>query len=281
LLKKGIPIKDLELLSEIRSKQFYNEQKALPPTDHIDCESEQTHGHKGYGFNQGLEDFPTKQSQSDETGTDPGPKQMNCSEQCQRYLIRWLSQPKPFYIQKETYTLADVTSGSTQAKLKRELLKKGYVIEHTLQAGKSRLVIPEPTDKAYTVADCSKPRHKSKGGYLHQFCAYHIEQWAKKHGYMVDVEFLLDNGKAVDLLLRQDSSFVFVEIAISEPIEKEISNIQKDLQGGLDPEKIIMAVKDKKVMKKLDTLIQKEICTDGSRFDIEVVYAGNFISREL
>lgn len=119
---------------------------------------------------------------------------------------------------------------------------------------------------------------ESKGGYLHQFCVYRIKERALRQGFTADVEFMLSNCKAVDVVLRKDEEVLFVEVAMSDPMEKEISNIAKDLASELTPNQVIVAVKDTRMKKTLESLIAGSEELQGHRGKIRVVYAGDLIA---
>jgi hypothetical protein len=190
----------------------------------------------------------------------------------------WLNLKKPFLLQGAIFEKAGITSGSGQAKIKNTLKQHHLIVEHKLQVGKTYASVWEPTSKAYEVIEISKPQFNSKGGYLHQFIAHHISEWATGKGYLVEVESQLSNGKAVDLILRKDNKLVFIEIAISEPLEKEISNIIKDFGVDSPSDRLILVVKDGKSLKKLAQLIDLDDRLKGIQNKVEVGLACSFMS---
>src|SRR5690606_27324095 len=88
-------------------------------------------------------------------------------ESCLPVLRVWLSLQCPFLTQGEIFEKAGIRSGSTQARIKRAMLRQSLIIEHKLQVGKTFASVWEPTTKCYEDAGISQSRHKSKGGYLH------------------------------------------------------------------------------------------------------------------
>jgi len=198
-------------------------------------------------------------------------------DKAKRVLHVWLNLANPFLTQGNIFTKADIKSASTQSSIKKVLLRRGLILEHKVQLGKNYTCIWEPTEKAYETVDRAKPRLKSKGGYLHQFIAHHICSWAKKHGYRADIEFMLSNNKAVDLVLRASNEVIFVEIAVSPPLEKEIVNVVKDFASELIPTGLVMVVTDSKTREKLEQLMDSDKRVVQYRENIRMELAGKFI----
>ncbi len=208
------------------------------------------------------------------------PRPSNDIGQVKPVLQIWLNLPAPFLTQGEIYHKAGITSGSAQARIKKIALRLGMIKEYKLQVGRTYASIWEPLDKAYELAGVEKPRLKSKGGYLHQFIAYHLRLWAQSQGYKAEIESVLPNGKAVDLVLRDTNEVVFIEIAVSPPLEKELSNVLKDFSSDLTPSGLIMVVTDGKARKKLEKLIASDERVAPYRDRIEVELAGKFLTRD-
>jgi hypothetical protein len=192
----------------------------------------------------------------------------------------WLSYKTPFLIQNEIFKICGIESGSKQAKIKRELIKQSFIVDHILQIGKARASVWEPTQKAYETLNIQMPKHHSKGGWLHQFLAHRISERAKEKDYTAAIEFYLSNNKAVDVVLRKPDNLIFIEIAISEPLEKEISNIIMDLETDLFPNKLILAVQNSKMRKKLEKLIADNSQLPKYKELITIELAGNLISQK-
>lgn len=190
----------------------------------------------------------------------------------------WLNLKSPFFTQGELFRKAGVTSGSKQAKLKKICIREGLIREHKIQVGKTYTSIWEPTKKAYELTGIKKPKHKSKGGYLHQFIAYRIKEWGLKKGYSVDVEYMLSNNKLVDLYLRKKNESVFVEIAVSPPLEKELGNYIKDLKPEPLPDRLVAIAPDRKVKSEIEKLLGKESRLAGFKDKIDVKLAGEYLN---
>jgi len=118
---------------------------------------------------------------------------------------------------------------------------------------------------------------ESKGRYLHQFCVYRIKERALRQGFTADVEFMLSNGKAVDLVLRREGEILFIEAATSEPMEKEVRNLVNNVTIELTPNQLIVAVKDTKMKRSLESLIAGSEELKMHLTKIRVVYAGDLI----
>lgn len=211
--------------------------------------------------------------------TIPKPKQKSKSDDEVKSLLNiWLNLKNPFLNQGELFKKAEITSGSKQSKLKKACIRERLIKEHKIQISKTYTSIWEPTKKAYELIKLKKPKHKSKGGYLHQFIAFRTKEWGLKNDYDVEIEHLLSNNKSVDLHLRKNTKSVFIEIAISAPFEKEISNYIKDFQSKPIPDKLIAIAPNRKVINKIKKLLKKESRLTEFKNRIELKLAGEFLS---
>lgn len=197
-------------------------------------------------------------------------------EEVKSLLSVWLNLETPFFTQGELYAKAGITSGSKQSKLKKICIREGLIKEHKLQVAKTYTSIWEPTKKAYEFIDKRKPKHKSKGGYLHQFIAFRIKAWGLKNNYSAEIEYMLSNNKLVDLALRKKDELILIEIAVSPPYKKEISNYLKDFKA-ITPHRLIAITPDKKVKSAIELLISKESRLAGFKDIIEIRLAGEFL----
>ena len=255
MLSKSIPFYQIELNSALMTKDIYEDQPLLnAPSSNI---SQATNISSKYATN--------NRCKSDNTELS--------------VLRIWLSYPNPFLIQNEIFNICGIKSGSKMSKIKKILLKSEFIIDHKIQIQKAQALVWEPTQKAFDEIGIPKPKYHSKGGYLHQFLAYRISELAGEKGYNVEIESLLSNNKAVDIIMRKENQVIFVEIAISQPFEKEISNILKDLESNALPNKIILAVQNSKMRSKLDNLISQNTQLDQYRKIIKTELAGNLISQ--
>ncbi|MEZ5359680.1 MAG: DUF87 domain-containing protein [Candidatus Zixiibacteriota bacterium] len=189
----------------------------------------------------------------------------------------WLNLPTPFLTQGEIFKKAGIVSGSKQATTKRKAIREKLIIEHRLQVKKTYSIIWEPTEKAYHTIGKQKPTLKSKGGYLHKFIAYRVLQWAKNNYYIAKTEFMLSNGKSVDLVLTKGSEVIFVEIAVSSPLEKEMINIEKDFSTEYLPTTFTLLAVNGKAKRRLEELIAKHKLNDEITKGLKVRLAGEYL----
>ena len=68
-----------------------------------------------------------------------------------------------------------------------------------------------------------------------------------------------------------------MEFCMSEPVEKEILNIIKDFESGLDISKFKILAKDSKMKKKLEQAIAGDLQVSLYKDKIEVRLAGEFV----
>jgi hypothetical protein len=196
-------------------------------------------------------------------------------------LIRvWLNRSHPFLHQGALFEHAGIASGSKQSTLKKAALTHGLIREHRIQRARTKLSIWEPLEMAYKAADIRRPHFKSKGGYLHAFIAHHIACHGHRNGYQSRTEFLLSNNKAVDVVLQNADETVFVEIAVSKPLEKEITNIRKDLETDLVPSRLVVVTLDAKMKATIAKLIRADTELNERSTELQVMLAGEFIETK-
>lgn len=268
MLSKSISMDAIRLMSAIKSQQLYSYPVLLECRETAEVSDS---------------DSPSpactnpQQAFHPDSGFTPNPTRSKPLDEELRILRAWLSHSTPFLILSQIFALAGTKSGSKQAKLKKSLIANNLVREHRIQKGKNYLSILEPLSKAFNLIGIEKPQFHSKGGWLHQFSAHHISQWAKSQGYLIGTEFQLSNGKAVDLVLRKDSEVLFVEIVNSKPYEKEVSNILKDTSTKLKCDKLILAVTDSKTRTKIEKLIKSDTRLDSIRELIDIQLIGLYV----
>jgi hypothetical protein len=190
----------------------------------------------------------------------------------------WLNLKHPFLIQSQIYEKGGIDSGSLQAQIKKYLIREEMIIEHKIQYSKTYVIIWEPTDKAYKLAGIDKPQFKSKGGYLHQFIAHHIQAWAIANDYSVEIEYYLSNNKAVDLVVRKSNEVIFIEIGLTN-LKKELENIVKDMATTLIPDKIVLVVINNKEKAILENLVNNDNRLSDYLDKIEIKLAGEFLRK--
>lgn len=170
-----------------------------------------------------------------------------------------------------------IVSGSKFSRIKKSLQERQLIIEHRLQIGKAYTSIWEPTPEAIRLANAKESRLKSKGGYLHQFVANRIVLWAKRNGYKAEIEARLESDKAVDVFLRRSGEQLIVEIALSRPLLKEISNTLKDFAKDVTPNQLQLLVKDSRTAREIRKLIEEEERIRRHLPRIEVRLAGFYV----
>lgn len=272
MFNKDIPMAVLRHLSSQRSEQFYVRYPAL-------CDAEFRENYCETGIvdeARGCDIRPALNPRLQRLASHPC-RSTGVSEAALSVLRVWLSQPEPFLIQSEKFAKAGIASGSKQKSIKMELLRQNLIREHKIQVGKGHVIVWEPTEEAYRVAGLSKPQFHSKGGWLHQWAVHHIRKWALANSYQATIEFLLDSGKAVDLVLTKGDGTLFIEVAISHPFSKELVNLRKDLRTGLKPSELIFAVQDSRSRAMLQNLIEQDLVPTPVIPKISVRLIGEFL----
>jgi len=278
LLNKNVPRIQIDLLSRLRSEQLYLGTGALPSPPQMSTQPDAETVLP-------VEPDPTeKPSAGSRAPKPPRAKQGIINTEAQessdlrRFVAAWLGQ-EPFLTQGAIFQRLGITSGSAQSKIKHELGARNLLVDHKLRVGKCVVSVWEATDAAFDLVGFERPTYHSKGGYLHQFVAYHMAQCAKQNGFSAEIEFFLTNGKSVDVVLRREREVHFVEIAMSDPMEKEISNIIKDLETDLQPDKLIVAARDRGMKVTLQRMISSDERLKDHRHKLEIVLAGDFVRK--
>jgi hypothetical protein len=256
-------------MSKQRTQRFYIQGIPLPAPS-VDLEPEPDVGESD-------DDARPEVANSNRMAAKAPPSRIQSDSN--RLLKHWLSGANLFEIQSVILDSGGIRSGGKGNRVRRNLEDRGMIRVHKIQRGKGNVAIWEPTDRAYEAAGIEKPPVRTKGGgYVHSFCAYHISRWHQQQGYNVELErFLPLNGKAVDLVCRSGDRTVFVEVAVSPPLGKEIGNVIKDLAGGLKPDQLILAVMNANARKTLSKLIGKDTQLTPFRKLIQVKLAGDFV----
>ncbi len=281
LLNKNLPPALIDHLSEERSKRFYSEVTLLPNADSNASASE--------GDDQSnLMEASQEPSAPEENGDGilhkhKGKKTASpaADDRAIGVLRRMLSSEQVCGVQGKILEDAGIESGSAQSQIKKILVRGELIVVHALQSGRGRVLVWEPTDKAFDKLSIAKPKYHSKGGrgLLHQFCVWHVKRTLKDKGYEVTAEYMLSNGKAVDVVGINQGRVVFVEVGLSDSA-LELINIEKDSAGGMSPNLIQMAVKNTNMKEKLEELIAATDTLSTYRDRLEVCYAGSFITNQ-
>lgn len=278
LLNKSIPNHLIKIKSDLLAKALYEEQLFL--NAHVDDTETKSEPHSEESVNCGSFDNHICQKRDSYSIFQQSKAAAKRSNDALSVLRIVLSHPTQFPIQTEISQLCGITSGSKLAKIKKHLKDQNLIIEHKLQIGKTYSSIWEPTDKAYNQLQIPKPQYHSKGGYLHQFLSNRIAKRAEQEGFKSDIEYSLPNNKAVDVVLRKPNQIIFIEIAISRPLEKEVINIIKDMETDLIPDRIIVAVQNYKMRAKLEKILSENSQLRIFQEIIIVKLAGNLIFKD-
>lgn len=283
MLRKDLPKLVIELLSAQRSQRLYVQLIKLESPEVRDPSRPESCRAEPVPLTQLATTRPSPNSKRGDnslTGApaDTGHAAHASYDQLLPLLYVWLNLSDIFLALGQIFRAAGIVTGSKQTRLKNLGIRLGVIQEHRLQVNKTHVAVLEPTAKAYELVGKVRPQLPSKGGYLHQFIAHHVKEHALQQGYQVDVEFMLSNGKAVDLILRKGSEIIFVEIAVSPPLAKELENCVKDLSTDLQPDKLVILARDKKDRFELESLVFGDNRLVRYCDKIQVSLAGNFIT---
>jgi len=193
-------------------------------------------------------------------------------------IIRAQAGRFPFLFRQEAARLSGIKGGASIIQAEKAALKSGYIIKHFLPFAKTNKCFWEITELGYKRVNLEPGVWHSKGGYSHKFCVYRIARQEKNKGLRVKIESYRPNGKAVDLEVRDGDELRYYEICSSWPIEKECTNIEKDLEGDPLPIEIICAVTERKMKTALEEKIRDMNSKRKLKRPVRVVLAGDIIS---
>jgi len=259
LLNKNIPRHVIEILSSMRSQKMYTDLPAI--------ETSILAG--------------TPDAVNDNPAPKPQKRKIKISQELEIIARTINTPPQCFMPQGEIYDFCKIKGGAKKDSIKKEALKKQLVRIHQIQVDRTRRNYWENTPKIRELLNLPKPIIPSKGGFAHQLIAFYVSRWALQNGYRCKLEVQIgSNNKAVDALLTNDEETIIMEFCISEPIAKELINIEKDFASGFKFAKLIFLVKDSIMKNKLKRIIDSDLFTSSFRKKIEVKLAGNYMKDE-
>jgi len=189
------------------------------------------------------------------------------------------AQRYPFLLRSEAAHIAGIKGLASLLNGEKAALENDYIVKHELPRAKTKVVFWEITKHGYEVLRATKYRTKSKGRYVHKFCAYRITDVFKRKGLQADIEYRLPNGKLVDVVVHESKRVKYIEICSSYPLEKELINLERDLTGDAQPDELVFAVTQRRMKDELLTLIDRYRDSTPVACSVKVVLAGDLIAR--
>jgi len=183
----------------------------------------------------------------------------------------------PFLFRSEAAGLANIKGAATLQSAEKEALMAKVIKRHEIAKAKTNIILWEITKRGYAMIKRERPKWKSKGDYRHKFCVYRIAYSFGQQGLRPTFEYRRPNGKLVDLLLSKDNESIYVEICASYPVEKELVNIEKNLDGPPTPTAMYFCVTDRKMKNSLKQVLQDFSSGFSLPCPVEVILAGDII----
>lgn len=183
----------------------------------------------------------------------------------------------PFLFRHEAAFLAGVQGGASLLQAEKQAIHQNVCIKHELPRARTQVCFWEITDLGYDLLELSPPQWRSKGDYKHKFCAHRTLQTYERYGHSGDIEHRRPNGKLVDVMICTGEHVIYVEVCASWPIEKELTNIEKDLDGDPLPSEIILAVSERKMKNTLQRAISEMEAHKRLLRPVRVALAGDLI----
>ncbi|MCK4821605.1 hypothetical protein KA005_37915, partial [bacterium] len=160
----------------------------------------------------------------------------------------------------------------------KEAERTNIIKRHEIARAKTRIILWEITDGGYTLMNCERPKWKSKGEYKHKFCVHRIAHTFNQRGYSTTIEYRRPNGKLVDLRLSKPSETIYVEVCASFPVEKELINVEKNLDGPPTPTAMYLSITDRKMKRPLTEALQDFTRGFSLPCPVDVILAGDLIA---
>lgn len=254
MLNKNVPLIAIMMNSTLRSKDLYVKRALLP-------------------------DSEIKEEVSQFCPEDKIENNSTCitlSDLEKSVLTLLTSRSIPVMTQQQLCNSLNIKSGSVLNRIQRRLLALGLILNHRIQKGKTFIVVWEATSIAFESLGIKQESHPVIGSNLHAFVVFSVQELYKSKGWLTQVEFKLQDGSLVDLVVRQNEILHCIEVGLP-PLEKEVKNANKIMNSELNPNKVIHIVCSGKDKKRLEHLLGTEAEIRNCQTAIEVSLAGDFI----
>lgn len=77
------------------------------------------------------------------------------------------------------------------------------------------------------------------------------------------------NGKRVDVAVIRPHEKIAYEVVMTGPLDKEVSNLRKDLAAGFD--QVVFAVESEEIRERLVNLIAREVAESEDRVEVQLL----------
>jgi Cdc6-like AAA superfamily ATPase len=148
---------------------------------------------------------------------------------------------------------------STFSKWAQKLKQAGFLEEYPINLYNqgAPIKILFPSKLGYNYLDTIKVAYvpiPGNGSIPHRFWQHRIWQKVRKKGDLGGIEYEL-NGKRADVAVIRPEEKIAYEVVMTGPLEKEISNLRKDLEAGFG--RVVFCVEGEEVGERLTGLISR------------------------
>jgi hypothetical protein len=266
-MKRIVTIGDIERLSKESARTLYGSAAVDQPDAPERCESV---GQTGSQTNSvSTEATAASADERDRTNLQ--------LETALRIITAQNASDIPFLFRSEAAAIAGVKGAATLQAAEKEALRSNIINRHEIAKAKTKIILWEITERGYELMKVARPKWKSKGEYRHKFCVHRIAHTFSQRGYDPAIEYRRQNGKLVDLRLSRDGETLCVEVCASFPVEKELINVEKNLDGSPTPTAMYLAVTDRRMKGPLKDALQEYARGFSLTCPVDVILAGDLI----
>jgi len=169
--------------------------------------------------------------------------------------------------QLQTYTRSRTEKQQKPQKEAQELLPKSLQAPEEQQpevSEQTEVIVPPavpitPTQPLEEAAEAFKKSTQKKAELSeHRYLQSYIKQMAEARGYLATLEAPTPDGQGrVDVLLKQETTTLAIEIAVTTSNKHELGNIRKCLKAGYS--QVILVTQKPKRLRNIEELAKKEL----------------------
>lgn len=278
-IHKRLPLKDLELLSALKSRELFPQHRALPYPMSAKPTVEDRHENSvKHNFSNETEVSPKKGLESATPKNHHDPTTVDNPTARETAVLSILAQSECGVMSRQEVLQAlKIASGSISDNIQRRLASPGLIRVIRVQRGKGFVSLWELLSKGYSAIRLPVKPHHSIGSPEHAYHVANIEKSCRADGFHTSIEYNAANGHLIDLVARREGELRCYEVGLP-PLNKEVSNCLRIWLSQLNPTQVYHVVRDGRDKKLLTQLLGNDPALDRYRDKIEIKLAGDYIT---